>query len=73
MQRGPGIPPHSRRWSKEAGVSTSGGGALALPGSEPPWCNSNYHWRSDWEIPKKPGRRTLKSREEEEEEVAGPR
>lgn len=71
--RGPGTPPRSQRRNKEAGESRDGGDGLALPGSEPPWCNSNFRWRNDWEILKKPGRRTLKRREEEEEAAAGPR
>lgn len=54
------------------GSTGGGGGGLSLPGSEPPWCNSNFRWRSDWEILRKPVRRTLKRREEEEEAV-GPR
>ena len=45
--------------------SKGGGGAPSLPGSDPPWCNSNSRRRNDWEIQKKPGRRTLKRREED--------
>lgn len=69
--RGPGTPLHSQKWSTEAEGNRDGGGPSLL-GSEPPWCNSNFHWRSDWEILRKLGRRTPKKREEEEA-AAGPR
>lgn len=70
MRRGPGTSPRSPKRSKEAEGSTGGGGGPSLPGSEPPWCNSNFRWsESDWEIPRKPGMRTPKRREEEEAAV----
>lgn len=73
--RGPGTYPRSQKRSKEVGVSTDGDGGLFLPGSGAPWCNSNYRWRNDLEILRKPGRRKLRKREEEEveEEAAGQR
>jgi len=73
-QRGPGTSPRIRKRSTEGEGSTGDGGAPSLPGSEPPWRNSHFRRsESDWEIPRKPGRRTPRRREEAEAAAVGPR
>lgn len=71
MLTGPGNFLRIRKRSKEAEGSTGDGAPFQLD-SAPPWCNSNFRWRSDGEIRGKPGRRMPKKRGEEGE-VAGPR